>query len=381
MTMRMRPGMAAVVALTLGCSLFTACAAPTTPDSSASAAGSLSGVCPATVVIQADWEPEAEHGPIYNLLGDNYTIDSHTKSVSGPLLDGGTATGVDVEIRIGGASVGYQSAQALLYSDKDILLAYGRVSEYLASQADLPVTAVLSGLDKSPYAIYWDPQTYPQIRRIQDLKEPGVTVLAGATEDVWVSYLVGEGILSKSQIDQSDAPRPATFVAAQGRVAEAGYITAEPYTYEHEVEQWGRPVVGELIHDTGYPEYFQSLIVRKPDVEGQSACLQKLVPILQRSQVSYATGPDRANNLIVRLVQEYATGWVYSQGAAQFSHTQQIDLSLLANGSDGVMGTFDESRVQKLIDIVAKYHDSEVARFAPSDVVTNRFLDAQVRLR
>lgn len=372
--------LAAAAAIVVGAISLTACAPGGVVPTSSNPTGELTGVCPSTVVIQADWEPEAEHGGIYNLLGDDYTIDTQKKSVSGPLMDGDTATGVNVEIRIGGSSVGYQSAQALLYSDRDILLAYGRVTEYLAAEAQLPVKAVLSGLEKSPYGIYWDPQTYPDVQRIADLKKHDVTVLAGATEDVWVSYLVGEGILKQSQIDQSDAPRPATFVAAKGKVAEGGYITAEPYTYEHEVAAWGRPVKGQLIHDTGYPEYFQALIARDADITGQSACLSKLVPVMQRAQVGYAQSPTRANNLIVALVSAYNTGWVYSLGAAEYSHREQVALGLLANGSDGVMGTFDTTRVQKLIDIVAKYHRVDANRFTPSDLVTNEFIDQSVRL-
>ncbi len=48
-------------------------------------AASLAGVCPATVVIQTDWNPEAEHGHLYQMLGAGYTVDK--KSVTGPLID------------------------------------------------------------------------------------------------------------------------------------------------------------------------------------------------------------------------------------------------------------------------------------------------------
>ena len=34
------------------------------------AAGDLSEVCPETIVIQTDWFPEAEHGALYYLIGD-----------------------------------------------------------------------------------------------------------------------------------------------------------------------------------------------------------------------------------------------------------------------------------------------------------------------
>jgi hypothetical protein len=33
------------------------------------AAGALKDVCPATVVIQTDWNPEGEHGFLYNMIG------------------------------------------------------------------------------------------------------------------------------------------------------------------------------------------------------------------------------------------------------------------------------------------------------------------------
>src|SRR5689334_5049346 len=50
---------------------------------------SLKGVCPDNIVIQTDWFPEAEHGDLYNLVGDNPTIDASKKVVRGPLVASG----------------------------------------------------------------------------------------------------------------------------------------------------------------------------------------------------------------------------------------------------------------------------------------------------
>ena len=36
---------------------------------------SLAGVCPDVVTIQTDWNPEAEHGWIYEMVGDDPEID------------------------------------------------------------------------------------------------------------------------------------------------------------------------------------------------------------------------------------------------------------------------------------------------------------------
>ena len=69
---------AGLAALTL-----TACGGgggPATP-SAAPAAGPLAGVCPATVVVQTDWFPEAEYGAYFHMLGENPAFDSGAKLV------------------------------------------------------------------------------------------------------------------------------------------------------------------------------------------------------------------------------------------------------------------------------------------------------------
>ena len=66
----------------------------TTDTEAPSAAVSLADVCPETVIFQTDWNPESEHGFLYQLVGDGYTVDTKKVSVSGPLVAGGVDTGV-----------------------------------------------------------------------------------------------------------------------------------------------------------------------------------------------------------------------------------------------------------------------------------------------
>lgn len=369
--------------LALGTALITGAAALTACSSGdetvvSSGEGPLAGICPETVVIQADWEPEAEHGGIYSLLGTEYTIDTDNKSVSGPLVVDGEDAGVTVEIRNGGSSVGYQSPQALQYQDRDILLGYGRVSEYLTSQADTPVTAVLASMEISPYGIYWDPETYPDVKTIADLGKTDATISVGTTGEMWIEYLVGTGVLKREQLDLSDQNKPAMFVAAGGKIAEAGFITAEPFMYEVEIPEWGKPVEGQLIHDTGYEEYFQALTVRSEDVTAQAECLSALVPIMQNAQNNYITDPVATNELIVELVSEYDTGWVYTLEGGEFAHDTGVELGILGDSPEGVTGQFDLDRVQSLIDIVDEYGPVDVSGITPEDLVTNQFLDTSI---
>lgn len=378
---RRRHQLAAGTAVLLAMATLAACGGSDEAEDAAPAAtgdGVLAEVCPETVVIQADWEPESEHGGIYELIGDDYEIDTEAKSVSGPLFAGGEDTGVAVEIRIGGAPVGYQSAQSLLYQDRDILMGYGRTSEYMVAQEDTPVTAVLSSMETSPYAIYWDPGTYPDAKKIEDLKTAGATISVGPESSVWIDYLIGTGQVEESQLDRSDQNKPAMFVSAGGKLAEAGFITAEPFMYENEIAEWGKPVIGELIDDAGYPEYFQALVVRTDDVEGQADCLKELVPIMQQAQADYIADPVGTNELIVELVEAYDTGWVYSMEGAEFAHAAGIEKGIMADGPDGTMGSFDTERVQTLIDIVGEYSEFDVSAITPEDLVTNEFLDTSI---
>src|SRR5690348_10921182 len=90
-------------------------------SASATATGSAAGAipaaddlkaagCPATIIIQTDWNPEAEHGGQYELLGANPTINAGAKSVTGELVaHGGIDTGVKVQLRAGGPAIGYQN--------------------------------------------------------------------------------------------------------------------------------------------------------------------------------------------------------------------------------------------------------------------------------
>ena len=76
--------------------------------------------CPDTVVMQQDWQPEAEHGAMYSVVGPNYTIDTNAKSVTGPLVAQGVDTGVKVEVRSGGPNTGFKPTPALMYVDDKI---------------------------------------------------------------------------------------------------------------------------------------------------------------------------------------------------------------------------------------------------------------------
>jgi hypothetical protein len=373
---------AAAVALT-ACAGSGAADAPS--STSTAAAVDLSGVCPATVTIQTDWNPEADHGHLYQLLGPNPSIDANQKSVSGDLYSQGKPTGVKVEIRSGGPAIGYQSVSSQMYKDKSITLGYVTTDEAVQLSNSLPTTAVFAENDISPQMIMWDPKTYPDVKTVKDLgaalqKDGGVVrYFNGAA---YMSYLQGAGILPASVTDGSYDGTPAKFVTAKGKDGQQGFATAEPYIYEHEVSAWAKPVKFQLVNDTGYPIYPEAMSVRTGDLQKLTPCLKKLVPVLQQADVDYIHDPSATNKLIVQLVNSYNNGWVYDEQVADFGVSQMKKLKIASNGDNGYVGDFDETRVQKVIDITTpiftKSGSAPKAGLKPADLYTNEFLDKSI---
>ena len=115
-------------------------------------------------MLQTDWNPEAEHGGQYELLGPNPTINAGAKSVTGELVaHGGIDTGVQLQIRAGGPAIGYQTVSSQMYKDSSITLGYLGTDEQIALSQTQPTVAVMAGLEVSPQIIQWSPTAHPDL--------------------------------------------------------------------------------------------------------------------------------------------------------------------------------------------------------------------------
>jgi hypothetical protein len=124
--------------------------------------------------------------------------------------------------------------------------------------------------------------------------------------------------------------------------------------------------------------------IRAGDKGKLAPCLKKLVPILQQSQVDFIANPKPAIDIILRAVQAYKTGWVYSRGLAEYSAKAMKDLGIVGNGRDGTLGNFEMDRVQKIIDIVTPIMTAQKQTvkpgLKPEDIATNEFIDPKIGL-
>ena len=378
--------LAAAVALT-ACGGGTAAtsgasAAPAAPAAPAGGPLDLAGVCPATVVMQQDWQPEAEHGAMYSLVGPDRTIDAAAKSVTGSLVAQGVDTGVDIEVRPGGPNVGFQPVPALMYLDDSIVLGAVNTDEAISAAASQPTVAVTSQITISPQILMWDPATYPGKSTIRDIAATGAPVVTSG--DVIPALLESQGIITPAQSDTSYDGTPARFVS-DPKILQQGFATAEPYIYQNEIAQWRKPVGSEKLADVGYSIYPEPLAVRADKLDALRPCLTKLVPIMQQAQIDYLTNPAPTNQLIVDLVNAYQTGWTYSAGVADFSAKAQVEQGFVTNDpASGVFGQFDPTRMQQIVSTfgpILQHNGTITAVPDPKSLYTNEFIDTDIRMK
>jgi hypothetical protein len=365
----------------------TADSAPAGTDAAGGGEGvSLAGDCPDTVAIQLDWMPEAEHGFIYQMVGEGYEIDAGKAYVTGPLIDAdGNDTGVKIQVRSGGAAQNFSPVTQLLYESDDVLLGYVYTDEAIQFSGDFPTVAIQSGFEKNPQMLMWDPETYPDVTGIADLGTEGVKIryFGGAA---YMDFFTGTGVLSKDQVDGSYTGDPSLFIADEGAAAQQGFGSAEPYLYENELTDWGKPVKYEYINDAGWENYAESIATKPENIETYAACFEKLVPIIQQASVDYVNDPARTNEIILAAVDAFGEdfGWTYSAGAADFGVATMLEDGLIANGPDDIIGNFDLERVNKLIELAVPIYTAQGATpkegVTADDIVTNEFIDESIGL-
>jgi hypothetical protein len=353
----------------------------TTAESGSGPAGEgLAAVCPDPIVIQTDWFPESEHGALYEMVGEGYTVDTDAKIVTGPLVSGGEETGIDIEIPTGGPAIGFQPVSVQQYADDSITLGYANTEGQVIRWEDTPTISVIAPLEINPQIIMWDPETYPEIQTLADLGEEGVTInlFEGGT---FAEVFVGQGIWQESQIDPSYDGSPGRFIAENGAIAQQGFASAEPYTYENVYEDWGKPVDYQLLHDAGFEVYSQTLAVRPDQMETLAPCLEQFVPIVQQAQIDFLGDPARANAIIIDAVEQYADFWEYDEGLAEYSVDTQRELGLVGNGPDDTLGNMEEDRIQTVIDQIRDDAGIAIADgLVAADLFTNEFIDESIGL-
>ncbi len=338
----------------------------------------LAGVCPDPVVVQTSWWPESTHGGLYQLLGGRPTVDKAGKTIRGPLVSRGADTGVQLEIRAGGPARGQQPVAALMRTDDRITLGQQATEEQVLGWAEgMPTVGVLAPFYVDPVVFIWDKGRHPDFNAIQDIGQTPTRVFTFRSANT--DYLLGSGILRPTQVDYSYDGSPSLFMSRPDSVV-GGFSTNEPFIYR----SMGRDVDYAYVADTGYPNYRNALTVRA-DARGRLApCLRRLVPILQRGMIDFMAEPAAVLGRIVSLNSQYGASFPYPLPQAEYGVRVMRDDGLVSNPKDGPFGAFDQSRNNRMIDILRPIYAGRRQTVPPqlsaSTIATNEYLDASVRM-
>ncbi len=354
-------------------------------SAAAGGASSLKGVCPDTVVFQTNWWAQAEYGGLYRLVGANPTIDGNKNIVTGKLVDNGADTGVKIEIRAGGPANNFTPSTSLLYTDNKVTFGGADLDQVAqVSGSGKPVLSVFAPLDLSPVVLMWDPKQHPDFNTIADIGQTMTQVIyfQGAT---YMAYLLGAGLLRPSQVAATYTGTPDAWVAAKGKLVQQGFVTNEVLRYRNDKSVWGKDVAYQLVADSGYPVYPETLTIR-PDRKAELApCLKKLVPIMQRSTAGYYSNPGTTNAFIgeVNAKMPKSFGYTKAQGDAAFGAMKEN--AIIGNGRNNDVGDFDMTRVQRILTIVTPIFAAQKtpvkSGLTPDQMVTNEFIDPSIGVK
>jgi hypothetical protein len=105
---------------------------------------------------------------------------------------------------------------------------------------------------------------------------------------------------------------------------------------------------------------------------------------MQQATIDYVHNPDAVNAAIFSFAQKLKGGIQVSLEGSKAAVQMMLSEGIVGNGTDGVMGSFDNTRLQdfitKLTPIFAAKNQALKSGLQPSDIATNQFLDKRSHL-
>lgn len=337
----------------------------------------LADVCASPVVVQTDWYPQAEHGGVYELLGDDYTVDAQNGSTIGSLVFQGTDTGVDLEIRAGGPFI-ESPVVTELFLDDAITFGFVGSDVALSRYGEAPTLAVFNALVINPQVILWNASKHPAVSTIAEIAKE-VSAVSVFGDRPYMRYLVSQGVVASDKVDTN---YKGSLMLATDDIAHQGFATSEPFRYAN-LESGAIDTAYQLVHDAGWTSYPQNLAINKLRLEALRPCLAKLVPMMQQAQIDFVTSPDRTVATILDVVTQLDTTWSQSAELANYAVATMKQLGIVGNGDTPTFGDFESPRLDDFITRavpILREQGLAIPELAARDIATNEFLNPDISL-
>ena len=337
----------------------------------------LADVCASPVVVQTDWYPQAEHGGVYELLGDDYTVDAQNGSTTGSLVFQGSDTGVDLEIRAGGPFI-ESPVVTELFLDDAITFGFVGSDVALSRYGEAPTLAVFNALVINPQIILWNASKHPAVSTIAEIAKE-VSAVSVFGDRPYMRYLVSQGVVASDKVDTN---YKGSLMLATDDIAHQGFATSEPFRYAN-LESGAIDTAYQLVHDAGWTSYPQNLAINKLRLEALRPCLAKLVPMMQQAQIDFVTSPDRTVATILDVVTQLDTTWSQSAELANYAVATMKQLGIVGNGDTPTFGDFESPRLDDFITRavpILREQGLAIPELAARDIATNEFLNPDISL-
>lgn len=337
--------------------------------------GPLVDVCGESLVIQTSGRPSIGVGPLYALLGPSPAVDVDRQAVSGPLIRAdGTVEDVDLELRSGGPGVGFRSPIAVMANDDTIDLAHASMAVAVRDRSTLSTSAVMSLTDRSHDAVIIDPATYPDISDIVAVGAQGIEV-RHVTDSPVIRFLTATGALTSDQLVGGSDGGPASFVAAQGAIAQQGDLLIEPALLAS-LPQWGRPVTALPAADAGWLSLDDLLVADTESERLSDDCLGRLVPVVQSSIAAYVADPTPTNAVLGAIRNQFNPLDRLTPALLDDGTRLAVEAGVFDTSSNDVPGTIATDGLDAFLGELAAALDVEDV--AVDELVDDRFVDPTV---
>ncbi|MBI3711051.1 MAG: ABC transporter substrate-binding protein [Proteobacteria bacterium] len=226
------------------------------------------------VTFATNWKAEAEHGGYYQAIADG----TYAKY------------GLEVTIRPGGPQ---SNERALLPTGRIEFLMGGNMTQaFSAVKEGIPTLVVAAIFQKEPQIF----MTHPGVGldKWEDLKKATLLVGKGGFNSFY-QWMMAEHGFTEAQV------KPYTFNAApflaDKRLAQQGYVTAEPFVIEK--EGGFKPNIF-LLADYGYDTYSTTLETRQDLVEKNPSLVQRFVDATIIGWYNYLYGNNKPANELIK---------------------------------------------------------------------------------
>ena len=178
-----------------------------------------------------------------------------------------------------------------MYADRDITLGFVNTEQAAQLYTKTPTISVAAPMDISPGAIMWSPEEHPDWNTMVDIGQADDAKVLVTKDDLFPQYLVGTGILQANQLDDSYDGSPRS--SSRTRHGRPGRLLHQrAVRLPERAPRLGAAVAFQLVHDTGFEAYTQTLSIRAGDKDKLAPCLRKLIPLIGARRSSSSPSPS-----------------------------------------------------------------------------------------